>query len=132
MSSPQCEPEAPTRPVWRDFDDPAATVAPVSSTAEIRATLQHLLSSGRAVSTAELRIRVQDSGFENTTHEAVYQQLVLLAGRGLVRKLGHRNGLRHTFWAASDPSPGSTPTGMTVRALGHVISPGMEGVDSVR
>lgn len=130
-SSPQCEPESPTRSVRRDVD-PAATVAPVTSTAAIRSTLHDLLSSGRAVSTAELRIRIHDSGFGNTPHESVYQQLVLLAGRGLVRKLGPRNGRRHTFWAASHPSPDATPTGMTVRALGHVISPSAEGVDSVR
>lgn len=88
----------------------ADTPSPAPRAAEVREALHHLLSSGRAVSTSELRIRLQDSGLPHVTHEAVYKQLVLLAGRGLLRKLGRCNGRRHVFWAAIPTACGSEGT----------------------
>ncbi|MFV8169688.1 helix-turn-helix domain-containing protein [Mycobacterium sp. DBP42] len=66
---------------------------------KLRAALLEQLAPGRAITTSELLIRVRDSGFGEVTNEAVYRQLVLLAGRGLVRRIRPRGGGRHVFWA---------------------------------
>lgn len=102
-------PRVPSSPVRASTSSPAHVPSqrpvkdkpsPAPRAAEIREALHHLLSSGRAVSTSELRIRLQESGLPHITHEAVYKQLVLLAGRGQLRKLGRCNGRRHAFWVA--------------------------------
>lgn len=66
---------------------------------KLRAALLEQLASGRAITTSELRIRLCDSGIGEVTNEAVYRQLVLLARRGVVRRVRPRAGGRHVFWA---------------------------------
>lgn len=66
---------------------------------KLRAALLEHLASGRAITTSELRVRVCDSGIGEVAAEAVYRQLVLLAGRGVVRRIRPRTGGRHVFWA---------------------------------
>lgn len=94
-------PEYSLEAVSGQSDIRAAMPSRAPHAAEIRSALHEFLAPGRAVSTAELRIRLHENGFCGVSHESVYKQLVLLEQRGLISKLGRRNGRRHTFWAAT-------------------------------
>lgn len=63
---------------------------------DLRGALLDLLSNGRAITTAELRSRLCDDGFD-VPLEQVYRQLAAMARRGLVRRIRHRG--RHVYWA---------------------------------
>ena len=64
----------------------------------LRDALLHLLDSGRAITTTELRTRLADDDrFPRLTHEAVYRHLEALARQGRVRRLRHHN-CRRIYW----------------------------------
>lgn len=64
----------------------------------LRRALLHLLASGRAITTAELRARLtDDSAFTNITQEAVYRHLEALSRAGRIRRVANP-GRRHVFW----------------------------------
>lgn len=66
----------------------------------IRVVLGELLSSGRPITTSELRIRLSERGFAGVAHETVYRQLRVLAGRGLVRRVGRAGHGRDVRWVS--------------------------------
>lgn len=65
----------------------------------MRRMLLALLSSGSAITTTELRIRLDGSGFYGTPHETVYRHLRLLASRGQIRRVVGVEGGRDVRWA---------------------------------
>ena len=69
---------------------------------DLRGALLDLLSNGRAITTAELRSRLCDRGFE-VPIERVYRQLAALARRGRVRRIRH--GGRHVYWVRQQSVP---------------------------
>lgn len=89
----------------------AGEARPVSSgrradSEALRAALQELLASGRAITTSELRIRLRDNGIGDVPNEAVYRQLLVLASRGVVRRVRPRAGGRHVYWSLRGSHPG--------------------------
>ncbi|MEY8019067.1 helix-turn-helix domain-containing protein [Mycobacterium servetii] len=76
-------------------------------TEAIRVVLGELLSSGRFITTSELRIRLGDHGFPGLAHETVYRQLRVLAGRGLIRRVGGAGHGRDVRWTSRGSWSGS-------------------------
>jgi len=76
-------------------------------TERIRVVLGELLASGRSITTSELRIRLGDHGFAGVARETVYRQLRLLAGRGLIRRVGRVGHGRDVRWTSRGSGSGS-------------------------
>lgn len=66
----------------------------------LRDALLDLLSSGRAITTAELRTKITDTPeFAETTSEAIYRHLDALARRGEIQRVrAHGSDRRHVYW----------------------------------
>ncbi len=64
---------------------------------DVRHALMQLLAPGRAITTTELRTRLNDDGFDGVTQETVYRHLDAMARAGHIRRLRHASR-RHIFW----------------------------------
>lgn len=87
-------------------DDTGDGVRPAHrDTERIRLVLADLLATGRLVTTSELRTRLEEHGFCDIARETVYRQLRLLAGRGLIRRVGPIGRGRDVRWTTRDTNP---------------------------
>lgn len=74
-----------------------------SVTLAVRQALLDLLAGGRAITTTELRIRLDgDPRFADLHQEVVYRHLDALARQGRIRRLRHP-GRRHSHWYLHTP-----------------------------
>lgn len=78
----------------------------------LRDALLELLSSGRAVTTAELRTKITEADeFAETTSEAIYRHLDALARRGEIQRVRARNSdRRHVHWTRRVTAASALPT----------------------
>jgi len=71
-----------------------------SGTTALRRQLLRLLRYGRPTTTAELRRRIRESGFDCTQAESVYRNLLILRRHGLVKRVEVRG--RHAYWVIAE------------------------------
>lgn len=75
--------------------------APVSVSASLSAALLEILSTGRAMTVAEIRPRLAHYGFGHLPVEPLYRNLASLRRRGEVRRIDHAAQPR-AYWAIAE------------------------------